>query len=279
MSYRDDREALLHRADALEREVEQLRAKSERQRAENSKLKKEAAEREEAAREEAEREVRDDDSEATPPTDGAAEVAPEASSRAPNSVSAHFAGDRAGGVQAIVVARPARLERDKSRFAIGIVGAAWTAIAFSVGVAAWMVPVSLATVLAVGWLARRSVGWNAGRDMRTRWPSLPIDVGAYRELVTTARRSVVVRIEVTFQQLSRADRERVRQKLRGTGAIGRDGTTLTITSGRLRTGRKSRDWEFDAEPIRAFCERVFGRLVAVHETNPVTSVIPRVKPR
>ena len=74
--------------------------------------------------------------------------------------------------------------------------------------------------------------------------------------------------------------ERATKRLRGVGAIGRDGETLTITSSRLRTGRKQRgtsNYDFDPEQIVRFCDAVFAKLVTLDDVPTITAV--RAYPR
>jgi len=249
VSYRDDREALLMRAEALERELAKVRADNERLQQEAR-----AAEQAEAAA--------DDEAPDPAPATALVPVAP------PSALAL-----------ARVPVPPGRAERTRATWAAGLVGLAWSALALALGTAPWMVPVSIASVLGAAWFALGAGSWVATRALRTRWPSLPIELAAYRELITRERRSVVVQLDVSFARpISRADRERVRQQLRGAGAIRFDGGNVTITSATLRT-RKSPDGTFDPAPIRAFCDRAFDRLAELQPSHPMTVIRPRAKAR
>lgn len=237
VTYRDDREALLMRAEALERELAIARADNER-------LQREA---------EAEAEA-EQPAPPPPPTTTTTALVP--SPPAP------------------VVPRPSRTQ---AIGAAGVVGAAWSALALAAGAATWMVPAAVASVLGAAWLAPRAGAWLAGRRLCARWPTLPIDAAAYRELTTHPRRRVVVQIDVTFARPpARTEHRALRDKLRTTGNISFDAATLTISSGTLRTRR---DGIFDPTPIREFCARAFDRLAVLHATHPLTAVRPRAKAR
>ena len=237
MSYRDDGEALLQRAEALERELEQVKTEAAAHKAEATQLRADADAEE------------------------AAEDAEDA--RALTVVPPR---------PAVVIAGPDPSER----YLAGVVGIGWTLLALAAGGAWWMVPSALVTAYGAGWILRWVRSRRIERTALAPWRHLPVDEDAYRKLMTSSRRSVVVRIDVTFEwALASGDRERVHRKLTGVGAIGREGPALTISSQRLRTKRSrggAKEWDFDPEPIRAFCDAAFTRLVAVDEIHPIATI-------
>ncbi|MDX2093559.1 MAG: hypothetical protein SFX73_37300 [Kofleriaceae bacterium] len=249
MTYRDDREALLHRVEALERELAQAREESQAAQTKLLRLVAKQAAAERAVEEEAAAE------QAHVPAPPLALVAVES-------------------------------QREKSSLhpfmAAATVAAGWTLIAAAVGAAVWMLP---AVVISAAVAARLAGSGDHVQvvlgELEKRWPSLRIDHDTYRDLLALPRRTVVVRVAVAFEkQPSRGDREKIKQRVRALGSATWDQATMTIASGTLRTGKGKGDtWAFDPEVLRQYCARVFDALVGVHAEHPIEQVWPRARSR
>jgi hypothetical protein len=249
MSYRDDREALLQRVEALERELAQTR---EERGAARDELALVLAKQ---ALQEAERVVEDEADEQPPvPSPPLALVA---------------------------VHRDREHRSLQPLIAASVVALGWTVLAVAVGAAAWMLPAVVISAAGAARLAQRDHVRVVVGELEKRWPSLPIDQDTYRELLALPRRTVVVRVAVAFEKLpSRGEREKIKQRVKGLGAVTWEQATLTIASGTLRTSKGKADrWAFDPEVLRAYCARVFDALVGVHAEHPIANVWPRARSR
>jgi hypothetical protein len=230
MAFRDDRDALLHRAEALGRESDRARHEAAELRAENDRL-----------REENER------------------------------LRARIPEPPAPALEVTAPPAPARPGRSWRAAAAAGAGLATFAVALAVAPALSVIPAGVGAA----WLGRAA--WRRWSARRRRDPdALPVDQGAYAELLATPRHTVVVQIDARFA--TRLVPDQRRQALQVVTRAGLrahwEDDLLIVRSRRIRL-RRPRSAPHDPGAIARFCEAAFARLAIVHASWPLAAVTPR----
>lgn len=224
MTYRDDRDALLHRVDALEDELERTRREAEQLRADNERLR-------------------------SPPAPVERAPQRELPSRA-------------------LVKLPEPKPRGRLAIGAGLASLLpWIGVALAAGPTVWMLSAAAATAV----VAAATMLWAADRPPRVK-TLLPFDHASLAKLVTQARRSIVIKLDVRFAPLpTGAQRKAI------TGQLARAGLrpswtdgVLTLSSRRLRGAKQA----VEPSPIYAFVHRALGALGDLTGIE-ITSVVAR----
>lgn len=221
MTYRDDRDALLHRVDALEGELERTRREAEQLRADNARLKQ--------------------------PTEPApAEPAEPAEPVEP--------------VEPVPFRVLVKVPRPSTRgwrvIGVGVASTlGWLTAALVAGPALWMLPVAAATAIVAGAALLRF-----GPVPPRFQTHLPFDHASLNELVSQRRRGIVVKLDVRFAPLpTGSQRKAITAQLSRVGLRPSwTGGMLTLSSRRLRSRKKSELVEPSA--IDAFAQRALAAL-------------------
>ena len=236
MTYRDDRDALLHRVDALEDELERTRREADKLRVDNERLRQ-------------------------PPEPVPAE---------PDETVETEPAEPLKAESRALVKLPRPSPRGWRAIGAGIASALpWLAAAVVAGPALWMLPAAAATAVAAG-AALLRFGPRAPR-IRTL---LPFDQASLHVLVAQRRRAIVVKLDVRFTPLpSGSQRKAITAQLARAGLrpSWTDGV-LTVSSRRLRASNKLD--LVPPTAIDAFVQRAVGALADLPGVE-IASVVAR----